>query len=120
MKKNQKGFTLIEVLVSMFLLTVGVLAASSTLIAVFKGQRYSASLMSATNLAQSRMETVKSTSYDGIASGTEAFGSITGFETFRRVTTVTPNADDTLKTVTVTVVSQKGQSITLETLIARH
>ena len=114
------GFTLTEVVVSLFLLSVGILAATSTLMAVFKGQRYSASLMAATQLAQSHMESIKSMTYSQVSSTSEAYGEISGYETFSRITTVTPNADDTLKTVVVQVTSDEGQSITLETLVARH
>ena len=120
MNRKVGGFTLTEVVVSLFLLTVGILAATSTLMAVFKGQRYSASLMMATQLAQSHMEDIKSMSYSEIDSTNEAFGDISGYETFSCITTVTPNGDDTLKTVIVQVSADGGQDITLETLIARH
>ncbi len=121
-KMNRKvgGFTLTEVVVSMFLLTVGILAASSTLMAVYNGQRYSASLMMATQLANSHMESIKSMSYSEIETTNERFGEISGYETFSRSTTVTPNAEDTLKTVVVQVSADVGQDITLETLVARH
>ena len=120
MNRKVGGFTMTEVLVSLFLLTVGIMAATSTLMAVFKGQRYSASLMMATQLAQSKMESIKSMSYSDIDSVNEAFGDISGYETFSRTTTVTPNGDDSLKTVVVQVSAEGGQSITLETLVARH
>lgn len=118
--RNKKGgFTLTEIVVSLFLLTVGIMAASSTLMTVYKGLRYSASLMTATNLAQSAMEDIKSQSYSQVQADTKDYGEISGYESFRRVTTVTSNAENTLKTVVVLVVSTNGQTISLETLVAR-
>jgi len=118
-QKKNGGFTLVEIVVALFLLTVGLLASSSTLVAVFKSRDFSKTLMTATNLAQKQMEDLRSMGYMDIESSTETYGDIPEYEKYRRTTTVTPNADDTLKTVVVDVFCSNGQSIQLETLVSR-
>jgi len=117
--KKTGGFTLVEMVVALFLLTVGLLASSSTLVAVFKSRDFSKSLMTATNLAQKQMEDIRSTRYDNVESIMETYGDIPGYEKYRRTTTVTANADDTLKTIVVDVFCSNGQTIRLETLVSR-
>lgn len=119
-RRKQEGFTLTEVMVSVFLLTVGLFSAGSTMLAVHRSHQLSGTLMTATNLAQSRMEDLKAATYDAVAGLTENYGEITDHPSYRRVTTVTPNADDTLKSVTVTVVDSTGASIELQSLMARR
>jgi prepilin-type N-terminal cleavage/methylation domain-containing protein len=118
--KKREGFSLTEVVVSIMILTIGLLAAGSTLVAVFNSREYSKSLMASTNLAEKTMEELKAAGYRDISAKTETFGQIPGYEQCRRVITVTPNADDTLKQVVVEVVSRKGQSIKLETLVSKR
>ena len=117
--KKTGGFTLVEMVVALFLLTVGLLASSSTLVAVFKSRDFSKSLRTATNLAQKQMEDIRSTRYVNVESTLETYGDIPGYEKYRRTTIVTANADDTLKTVVVDVFCSNGQTIRLETLISR-
>lgn len=116
----RSGFTLTEVLMATFMLTVGLLATTSTMIAVYHRQTLSGSVMSATNLAQTKIEDLKSGTYDAVASTTEDFGSIADHAKYRRVTTVTPNADDTLKDVRVVVQAASGTQVELSSLIARR
>ncbi|MCZ7583087.1 MAG: prepilin-type N-terminal cleavage/methylation domain-containing protein [Deltaproteobacteria bacterium] len=119
-KRNNDGFTMTEVIVAIMLLTVGLLAASSTMVAVFHSRTFSKTLLTATNLAQKHLEDLKSLDYPQIASTTEAYGDIQDNIKFQRVTTVTANADDTLKTVVVEVSAPNGQSVTLETLVSKR
>jgi type II secretion system protein I len=120
LKNLRSGFTLTEVIVSIVILTVGLMAASSTLVAVLQSREFSRSLMTATTLAQKEMEEVRMKTYSEVNSRTDDFGQIAGYEGYRRVIAVTANAENTLKSVVVTVSSQKGRSITLQTLVARR
>ncbi|MBZ0273146.1 prepilin-type N-terminal cleavage/methylation domain-containing protein [bacterium] len=114
------GFTMTEVAVSMLLLTVGLVAATSTLVAVYQHRDLSKTLMTATNLAEERMEALKSGTYGQAADNEEDFGDIAEYPQFRCVTTVTENETDTLKTVAVDVSSHNGLSVRLETLVAKR
>jgi len=75
--KNRKGFTIIEVVVAVLVLTVGVLGLSATAALVTRmigqGQR----LSEATALAQRRFEILRSQSCSAITSGTETVGRYT-------------------------------------------
>lgn len=117
---RRSGFTLTEVLMATFMLTVGLLATTSTMVAVYHRQSLSGSVMTATNLAQSKLEDIKSSKYDDVVSQTEDYGTISGNAKFRRVTTVTPNADNTLKDVRVLVRTASGPPVELNSLIARR
>ncbi len=117
---RRSGFTLTEVLMATFMLTVGLLATTSTMVAVYHRQSLSGSVMTATNLAQSKLEDIKSSKYDDVVSQTEDYGTISGNAKFRRVTTVTTNADNTLKDVRVLVRTASGPPVELNSLIARR
>ncbi|MCB9488581.1 MAG: type II secretion system protein [Deltaproteobacteria bacterium] len=117
---SRDGFTLVEVVVSIGLLTVGLLATASTLMAIYNGQRSSAAVMVATQLAESAMEDVKSRGYDEVIETNEPYGGIPDYATYARNTTVTTNADDNLKTVRIQVWSSQGVSVVLDTLVARR
>lgn len=95
-----KGFTLFEVLLTMFLLTFGFLALSEAMsVGLFAGGDHESHLV-ANNLAVEKMEELKNKSYANIA--TEAKAAVSGFTHFQREVVVTlPQAD--LKQATVRV-----------------
>ena len=90
--KNQQGFSLIETLVALTILTV----ATSYVIGVFpKGLNSSLSALeetTAVNLAQAKVEEVISTPYDEISTGVIMEGSLSSigadFSRYKRITTV--------------------------------
>ena len=116
---TKRGFTLLEVLISIVILTIGVV---SIIWAFNTGMFASTDIENvdlALNLAQERMEYIKDTGY-AFTGDTKA--SVSGFSAFQRQATVTmlqPN----LKQIDVTVYWQmKGSetSITLTTYIANY
>lgn len=116
----RSGFTLTEVLMATFMLTVGLLATTSTMIAVHHRQSLSGAVINATNLAQTKIEDLKASTYDDVQSVTEDFGEIANHAKYRRVTTVSTNADNTLKDVRVVVQAASGTHVELTSLIARR
>ncbi len=117
--RKDEGFSLIEAMVGAALLTIGLLSAGSVLIAVAGQQKLSTVYTSATNLAEEKIEHIRNQRYVEIDGDNEDFGEMTNFVSYKRDTVVTPNGDDTLKTVEVTVVHLNGQTVKLQTLIAR-
>jgi prepilin-type N-terminal cleavage/methylation domain-containing protein len=97
MNINQdKGFTLLEILIAMLILTVAILSLVSVTVMVIKGNSLNKMRNTATTLAKDQMEAVKNqaqTNFDNIVNLTET--SITGFPGYERqrtVTTITGNS----------------------------
>jgi len=62
-KSNEKGFTLIEILIAIVVFAIGILAVGKMQIAAIKGNYFANDLTRATTLAQDRMEKLISLSY---------------------------------------------------------
>jgi len=67
---NERGFTLIEVLVAMFLLVVALLGLLSLTTMVINGNAFSKTSTVATTLAKDKLEELKRKNYDEIAAST--------------------------------------------------
>ncbi len=120
---NNNGFTLLEILVAIVLLSIGLLAMASLTVGIMGGNLFSNQLTTATTLAQDKMEENRRLGFSGVAALTES--SITGYPEYNRVTTVASiNNPATgnpagMNMVTVTVSWDSDQhSVTLRTIIA--
>ena len=106
-KEKDKGFTLVEVLIAILILTFGLLGMASLTVAIIKGNKLSADLTIATVLAQDKMEDVRRLGYSGTPAAddttTDDYGDITGYALYKRVTvTDVDNPAVGMKTITVT------------------
>jgi len=123
-RKPQKGFTLVEVLVAMTILCVGLLGLASLTAGIMHANNLSKKLTTATTLAQDKMEAIRNLGYGGTPSTdtttTEAYGSISGYPGYKRVTTIdVDNPSVGIKKVTVEVYWESDtHSTKLETLLA--
>ena len=63
-KKNQNGFTLIEIMIAVTVLTIGILAIAKMQLSAVKGNSYASGLTEASTLAQDKMEELMSLAYD--------------------------------------------------------
>ena len=117
--QNAKGFTLIEILIAVTLLTIGLLGMAGLTVGIMRGNSLSSEVTAATALTQDRMEDIKRLGYINTAGSSEAYNSILGYAAYRRVTTVdidTPGVG--MKTVTVTVYwNSDAASIAVETIL---
>ena len=59
-RDGQDGFTLIEVLIAIVILSVGLLGMASLTVGIIKGNKFSNDLSTATTLAQDKMEDIRS------------------------------------------------------------
>lgn len=122
-ERNEKGFTLIEVLVAIVILSIGLLGMASLTIGIINGNKLSNDLTTATTLAQDEMEDIRRLGYSNAVSETKAVLS-SPYDEFKREVTV---ADDSpapgMKTVTVKVywggVSKEEHDVELKTILAR-
>ena len=71
--RNQKGFTLLEIMVAMAILTIALLSLVSVTVMVIKGNSFSKTMTTATTLAKDKLEQLKDTAY-GSSSGYSSLG----------------------------------------------
>ena len=108
---NGKGFTLIEVLVGLIILSVGLLAIAGMFVTSVKGNYFSNQLTQASYVAQDRLEFLKSIPINNapLTAGPHPETPVTiGGVTFSRSYTVVVNGS--LKTITYTVTWTEGIS----------
>lgn len=131
LEMNGSGFTLIEVLVAIVILSVGLLGMASLTVAIIQENKLSNDLTTATTLAQEKMEDIRNLGYAGTPASdstvTEDYGNISGYPGFKRVTVTdvydagTTWPPDGLKDIKVTVswVYKKTHSVEVKTLLAK-
>lgn len=117
---REQGFTLVEILIALFILVVGILGTIAVTATVVSGNSLAKRTTTASTLAQHKMEELKNADYDGLASST---GPETVDALYQRSWIV--SAADTpltgMKTVAVTVsFAWKGamRTVTLKTIVA--
>jgi type IV pilus assembly protein PilV len=123
-----KGFTLLEVVIAIVILSLSMLGLSAMTISTINGLALSRRMTTATSLAQEKMEDIKNTIYDGVFQSSypvEDYGTIAGFNPFRREVEIRENELlDNTKTAIVSVfwksrkVDQPHQ-VTIKTIITR-
>lgn len=123
---NSNGFTLIEIMIAIFILTVALLGMAAVTVSVINGNAFSKEITTATTLAQDKMEEIKNLGYSGTPSSdtttTEDYKSITDYPTYKRDTEIdaaSPGAN--MKTITVTVSWKRGSTthnVILKTIVA--
>jgi type IV pilus assembly protein PilV len=118
---NRGGFTLIEVLIAIFLLVVALVGLASVTVMVIRGNSFSKTMTTATTLAKDKMEKLNNTNFDAIATG----GPDTPEPNYSRswtVTDTTVSGQVVMKTITVTVTwpwQGQNRTVSLDTIIAK-
>ena len=121
---SQNGFTLLEVLVAIVILTIGLLGTAGLTTGVIRGNHYSKNVTSATAAGQTMLESVKSSGYTNATSANFPNDTVTmGGMTFTRTTTITNSSPAAnMKTVSVTVSwtesKNTARSVNLQTILA--
>jgi type IV pilus assembly protein PilV len=116
------GFTLIEAMIGVVILTIISLGLMSLTVSMMRGSSLSNKMTTATTLTQDKIEHVKRLGYANAdtAVGTESYNTIANFPAFKRVTAVASNTPATaVKTVTVTVYwGSDTYSVAASTIVA--
>ncbi len=120
---NDNGFTLIEVLIAIVILSVGLLGMASLTVGIINGNRFSNDLTTATTLAQDKMEDIRRVGYANAASETKATMS-SPYSDYKREVTVTADSPATdMKTVIVKAywggASKEDHNVELKTILAQ-
>ncbi len=117
---DRSGFTMIEIIIAVLLLTVGLLGIVSVSVMVIDGNQFSKTMTTATSLAKDKLEELQSAGYENIVSSTAPE---TKENIYQRSWTVTADSPGpNMKTVVVTVTwPWKGQTrdVTLQSIIAK-
>lgn len=120
----QSGFTLLEVLVAIVILSIGLLGTAGLTTGVIRGNQYSKNVTSATAAAQTKLEAIKSGGYANATtanfpSDTVSMGG-TSFTRTIAITSGSPAAN--MKTVSVTMTwnesNNTARSVNLQTILA--
>jgi len=122
---NNKGFTLIEIMISIAIIAIGIFAVMSLIITVMKGNTLSKRVTTATTIAQEKMEDFKSMDYDNVVdvSGTYTTNTEPYYDTpYYWEASVTPATDT--KTIYVEVywdpaATSSTHNVELKTIIAQ-
>ena len=128
--KKNNGFTLLEVLVAIVILTAGLLGMASLTGTIIHGNKLSNDLTTATTLAQDKMEDIRRLGYSSMpatdTTTTENYNSITGYAAHKRVTVTDVYTSGTtwpqsgMKAITVTVYWDSDRhSVELKTSLAQ-
>ena len=118
----RKGFTLIEMVLVLALLTLGFLPMVLSFASGITSSENSTDMSKAVQLATERMENIRSLSYASLANSNEAYGTISGYPNFKSITTVN-ELHTNLTGITVEVIWQSANrtgSVTLETYVANY
>ena len=125
-KERDNGFTLVEILIAILILTVGLLGMASLTVAIIKGNKLSADLTKATVLAQDKMEEIRrirETGYSNVVPETKAVCPSPDDEYKREVLVTDDSPATNMKTVIVTVywggASKEDHNVELKTLLAQ-
>ncbi len=120
--RRQQGFSLIEVMISLAILSFGVLALTTLQVTVTKGSAASSATSTAADVAMQKIESLKTAAYSTIASEPPTTVTSSGM-TFSRQVIVTPNQPSVnVKTVQVIVTGTDGNkpfTVPLSTIIAQ-
>lgn len=120
---QKDGFTLMEVLVAMLLLTIGLLGVANLTVGIIKGNSYSKNVTTATIVAQQQIDQAQRVGYTNVNSLAGSTTVSMGGTSFTRATTVTnssPLGEANMKTVSVAVSWNPGNnSVSLNTIISQ-
>jgi len=122
--RNNRGFTMLEILIATVILTIGLLGVAGLTIGTIKGNLFSKNVTTATVISQKRLEDIQRDGYVGATEGNFPAGpdAITmGGVTFSMETTINPGVPDTnMKEIEVKTSWSNGtRSVVLSTILAK-
>jgi type IV pilus assembly protein PilV len=99
---RSKGFTLIEILMALIILSISLLALAGLMTMTTRNNSYGSHVTEAATFAQDKLEELRAVPWGNIISGADQKVSSTGIN-YARNWNVVPNPTDNLRTVTITI-----------------
>lgn len=123
MKKigNPNGFTLVEVIIAILLLTVALFSLAGETSVIIGGNSFSKMQTTATTVARDQIELLRNRSFVSISSSTRYPTWVTCStpnETLKKRWQVTANADNSQKSLAVDI-NWNGHTVTLNTIVSK-
>ena len=119
---SEEGFTLVEIMIALVVLSVGLVALAGLQISAIRGNAFSKRMTTAVSIANEKMEQLKNSSYANILSES-SIQVVQSNMNFSRQVTVTNNSPlPNTKTVNVTVTwsgGSKSHSVPMTTIISQ-
>ena len=100
--ERTKGFSLIEVLIALFILAISLLALAGLMVTTTKNNSFGSHMTEAATFAQDKFEELKVSSWGSVVSGADTRTGSTGIN-YSRTWTVTNNPNGTQRWVNITV-----------------
>ncbi len=120
---RNSGFTLIEIMIAIAIITIGIFGVMSLVITVMKGNTLSKRVTTATTIAQDKMEDFKRMDYDNVVDdfGTDTYYDI---EYYLEADVAPDNPAIDTKTITVDVywdppASSSAHNVEIKSIIAQ-
>jgi type IV pilus assembly protein PilV len=112
------GFTLLEILIAIVILSISLLALAALMATTTQNNSFGGHMTEAATFAQDQLEQLMAAPWANIVDGGNTIPGSTGIG-YTRNWVVATNADDTLKTVTITIswTDQVLRSISLTSVI---
>jgi type IV pilus assembly protein PilV len=118
------GLTLLEILITTLILSVGLLGIAGLTTGVMRGNAFSSKVTTATTVAEQKMEEMRRIGYSGVPMAdttiTEDYHIITHYPSYKRMTSIKMmNPADGIKVITVAVFWDSDRhSVSLKTVLA--
>jgi type IV pilus assembly protein PilV len=118
----EDGFTLIEIMITLVILSVGLTALAGLQVSAIKGNTFSKRMTAAVSIANQKLEQIKDTDYANILSESSAQITQSNMRFTRQVTVTNNSPLANTKTVNVTVTWSDGSnshSVPITTIISQ-
>jgi type IV pilus assembly protein PilV len=119
---SEEGFTLLEIMIALVVLSVSLVALAGLQISAIRGNAFSKRMTTAVSIANEKMEQLKNSSYANILSESSIQVNQSNMNFTRQVTVTNNSPLPNTKTVNVTVTwsqGSKSHSVPMTTIISQ-
>ena len=120
---KSKGFSMVEVLIALLILAICLLALAGLMVTTTRNSSFGGHMTEASTFAQDKLEQLRVSPWDGVATGNDTTLGSTGI-TYTRNWTVTPNTSGDQRWVSITInwtdpTQNQNHSIRLLSVVAQ-